>query len=776
MRLRIFVSLFLSLPLFFAHSTTALASGSSHTATIQGTVYDPQGRAVPGASVSLLSSMVAVGDTETNAKGEYRFGGLLGGTFTIAANAPGFTALLQEITLAGGETCTADLHLALSAVQDQVVVSASLGGALAPETGSSVTVVTQAEIQDEGPDTLADALRNIPGVAINRTGQLGAVTSAFIRGGNSNYNLIMIDGIPMNDFGGGFDLAPLPVDGVDRVELMRGPESALYGENAVAGVINVISEPSEGPPHFSFLSEGGSYDTWRIATSGAGLTHGFGWSYSLARLDTQGPVPYDTYRNQTSFVSLGYSRSPRRKFFVHFFGDAGHEENPGPWGSDPDGLYPTNPMTGAPDFAEAASFQKQNLFGYQAGYTEQFSSRFQQVSSVSVATDRFEFLPTPSDPASSFTNNLRLTANTRSEIAFSPRDVLVAGFEFDREEYRDTYVTTDSEVPFTLPRDTFAFFAENRWNAGNRWFLSTGVRVDSIHTSDLPADEVDAGRPFIPASSITQVDPRISVAYLARQSSSGFFGVTRIHGSFGTGIRPPDGFELGFTDNPQLKPEKNISSDSGVEQRFWGDKGVFDTTFFYNRYKDQIVTLGGSFANLSTFTSANIANSRAYGLENSLRLQPMRSLEIMAEYSWLNTAILALNGSISDVQLPFSVGQQLIRRPRNSAGYDVTWTHRRLMLNSNASIRGAALDLEPNLGSFACELTPPQPCLFWNHGYVDANAGFAYQLPRGVQIYGRLNNFLNQHYEESFGYPALRLNFVSGVRFNFPAESAGASR
>ncbi|HEX4001359.1 MAG TPA: TonB-dependent receptor [Candidatus Acidoferrales bacterium] len=772
MRLRFFALLCFALPLFFASTIIAQTSNSisARPAKIQGVVYDPQGRVVPGASVSLLSAMVAVGDTQTNSKGEYRFDGLLAGTFTIAANAPGFTALLQQISVASGETRTADLQLALTAVQDRVVVSASLGGALAPQTGSSVTVVTQQEIQNEGADTLADALRNVPGVAINRTGQLGAVTSAFIRGGNSNYDLIMVDGIPMNDFGGGFDLAPLPVDGVQSVEVMRGPESALYGENAVAGVINVISEPGEGTPHFSFLGEGGSYDTWRIATSGAGLTHGLSWSYSLARLSTQGPVAYDTYRNQSSFVSLGYSRSARRQFNIHFFGDARRDVNPGPWGSDPDALYPTTPA-GQPDFAAAATSLKQDLFGYQASYTERFSSRFQQVTTVSAATDQFSF---PSEFGNSFTKNVRIIANTRSEIAVSAKDSLVAGFEFDRDTYEDTYVTDASEVPFTLPRDTYAFFAENRWEAGNRWFLSTGVRVDNIRTGDLPPDETDAGRPPIPASSITQLDPRISVAYLARESSDGFFGATRIHGSFGTGIRPPDGFELGFTDNPQLKPEKNISFDSGVEQRFWGDKAALDTTFFYNRYKDQIVTLGGSFANLSTFSSANIANSRAYGLEESLRLHPARSLEVAAEYTWLNTAILALNGSTSDVALPFSVGQQLIRRPRSSAGYDVTWTHKRLMLNSNASIRGAVLDLEPNLGSYACTLG--LQCLFWSRGYVDANAGFAYQLPRGVEIYGRLNNLANQRYEEAFGYPALRLNFVSGIKFNFPAESSGTGR
>jgi len=215
-----------------------------------------------------------------------------------------------------------------------------------------------------------------------------------------------------------------------------------------------------------------------------------------------------------------------------------------------------------------------------------------------------------------------------------------------------------------------------------------------------------------------------------------------------------------------LKPERSISADAGVEQRFLNDKAVIDVTYFYNRYKDQIVTLGGSFSGLSPFSSANLAKSRAYGIESSLRLRPARSLEVMAEYTWLNTAVLALDGT-TGVQLPFFVGEPLLRRPRSSAGYDITWTHGRLMLNSNASIRGAVLDLEPNDGTFTCTFEPQ--CVFRNHGYVDANAGFAYHLPRGIEIYGRLNNFLNQKYEESFGFPALRLNFVSGIKLELPA-------
>jgi outer membrane receptor protein involved in Fe transport len=758
MRLRIFYLLFFTAVLLFPFSISAQTSSSSHGASIHGTVFDPDGRAVPDVQVTLLGAMTVTASTRADSRGEFRFEGLDGGNYAIVANVAGFSSIAADINLTSGADLANDLHLKLSAVQEQVIVSASLGGALAPEIGSSATIVTSDDIENQGVETVADALRDVPGVAINRTGQMGAVTGAFIRGGNSNYNLIMIDGIPMNDFGGGFDLAPLPTEGVRQIEVLRGPQSALYGSNAVAGAIDVVTDPGEGSPHFNFSAEGGSYDYYRLTTGGAGSTGGFGWSYNLSRVATTGPVIDDSYWNNTSFVSLSYSRSPRRKVVAHFFGDAGSVLNPGPWGSDPDGLYP--------GIGNDTTFQDQNVFGYQVSETEQVSGNFQQVSTVGVSTDRF-FFPSPFDPEfNSFSNSLRLTANTRSEITFSPKDVLVAGFEYDRESFKDTFITDEDANLFTMPRSTYAFFAENRWNPGTRWFISAGVRVDVIATGNIPADE-DAGRPLIPANTLTKADPRISAAFVAHQSDDGFFGITRLHSSFGTGIRPPDGFELAFTDNPDLKPEKNISVDAGIEQRFAHDRAVLDVTYFYNGYRDQIVSLGGDFANLSTFESANLAKSRAYGIESSMKLRPFRSLEIMGEYTWLNTAILALDGSLA-VQPPLVVGQPLLRRPRSSAGYNVTWTHRRLKLNSNASIRGPVLDVEPNDGTFACTFEPQ--CLFRSGGYVDANAGFSVRLPHGTEIYGRLNNFLNQRYEESFGFPALRLNFVSGIKLELPSR------
>ena len=787
MRLRFFLPMVLAAVVTCAHPSAAQAPASSSTqkpaaaaaAAIQGAVYDPDARVVANARVSLLSALSVIAETQTDSAGGYRFDGLASGTYTLVANAPGFTTHTSGIELGNGDSLTADLYMRLSAVQQQAVVSASLSEALAPQIGSSVSIVSEQEIHDRNDQEVYDSLRGIPGVNINQTGRQGGVTDAFIRGGNSNYNLVMVDGIPLNDFGGGttFDFSPLPAYGVDRVEVIRGPQSALYGRNAVAGVVNVISKRGDGPPHFDFLGEAGSYDSWRLATGGAGSIHGIRWAYNVSRFETQGlngyrsasgeAVANDNYWTLPSFVSLGFSPSSRREFNFHFFGDAANAGAPGPFGSDPDHLFPG---------IDPASREKQNLFGYQANYTEQFSSRFRQVATVSVATNKTWFV-SPSF-GNSYTTNLSIVANTRSEYTVSSKDLLVAGFEYNREEFENTYVavysTNPNGVPFTLPRNTIAFFAEDRWSPGARWFVNAGLRVDVINTGSLPGDGLGAfgTRPFIPANAVTQADPRISVAYLPRETTNGAFGTTRIHSSFGTGIRPPNGFELGFTDNPNLKPERNISVDAGVEQAMWSDKAALDVTYFYNRFKDQIVSTG-SLPNVSSFISANIANSRAYGIESSLRIRPIRSLEISGSYTWLNTAILAVDGTNEVVQ-PFTVGQPLLRRPRGSGGYNITWTHHKLTLNSNAYIRGATLDTEPNLGLFACTLD--LPCFFRNPGYVDANAGFVYRLSWGMEIYGRVNNFLNQKYEESFGYPALHVNFFAGLRINFSRESLRSAK
>ncbi len=162
----------------------------------------------------------------------------------------------MDIDIAAGRKAVADLQLRLSAVQD------TSGRVRRARRGADFADRIFGERRVGGRKLRIAARRRrwtccagLPGVEINQSGGRGTVTSAFIRGGDSDYNLVMIDGIQLNDFGGGFDLSPLPAEGVEQVEVIRGPESALYGSNAVAGVINIETIRGDGPPHFSFMGE-----------------------------------------------------------------------------------------------------------------------------------------------------------------------------------------------------------------------------------------------------------------------------------------------------------------------------------------------------------------------------------------------------------------------------------------------------------------------------------------------------------------------------------------
>src|SRR5439155_731137 len=193
-----------------------LCAAAASAATIRGTVLDPAGRAVPGARVSLLAPLTVVEERQTDAQGRYEFAGLRGGAYKLVANMPGFSTASSELEVSDTATATANLRLEISAVDERVVVSASLVGALAPEIGSSVSVVDQAEIKDRGAESVLDVLRGVPGVEVNQTARRGGATGVFIRGGNSDYDLVMIDGIQVTQSGGDFDFASLAVRAARR--------------------------------------------------------------------------------------------------------------------------------------------------------------------------------------------------------------------------------------------------------------------------------------------------------------------------------------------------------------------------------------------------------------------------------------------------------------------------------------------------------------------------------------------------------------------------------
>ena len=248
---------------------------------------------------------------------------------------------------------------------------------------------------------------------------------------------------------------------------------------------------------------------------------------------------------------------------------------------------------------------------------------------------------------------------------------------------------------------------------------------------------------------MSRANPKLAAAYVLRPDRA-------VHASVRNGHPAASGFELAFTDNPQLKPERTRSVDAGVEQKLFRNLLLLDATYFYNRYYDLIVTLGGSLAQLGSYQSANLANSRAQGTEFSASLRPARRLFVTGSYTLLGTRILSLDGSAEPGAAAIPGGPAVDAAPgefRQHGGdvYRAGGSRR----DVTGYFRGKTLYEEPTYGA--------TDGLFWNPGFVNVGVNFNTRWRRGVTAYGSLRNALDRHYEEVFGYPSPRLNFVAGI-------------
>jgi outer membrane receptor protein involved in Fe transport len=242
------------------------------------------------------------------------------------------------------------------------------------------------------------------------------------------------------------------------------------------------------------------------------------------------------------------------------------------------------------------------------------------------------------------------------------------------------------------------------------------------------------------------------VAYLLRDGAS---ASTRLRASAGTGIRPPDAFEIAFTDNPALKPERSRSVEVGLTQRLRPLDVTVQITGFHNRYDDLIVAVGTSLRDASRYRTDNVSNARSRGLELAADWRASWGLQVRGAYTWLDTEILAVDGT-SSAPPPFAAGDRLIRRPRHRGGVAVQFSHGALTAFAEASSRGRTRDVEPNFGASAG--------LFDNPGYMVVDAGASVRLSRGIDVFGRGLNLLDREYEETLGFPAPGRGGMIGVR------------
>jgi outer membrane cobalamin receptor len=727
-------------------------------ARVSGVVVDPDGAVVPRVTVALVmtGSGAVTATAQADGRGEFRFEPVLPGRYQVRVLADGFRAEPSEVHAAAGRDARVRVSLHLSAVSESVVVSAAQVELPTARAADSVTVVTGRELQASQVETVADALRFVPGLTVSRNGGRGSVTSLFPRGGESDFTLVLVDGMKANAFGGGYNFAAMPAADVERIEIVRGPQSALFGADAMGAVVQVVPRRG-GAPRAEGLLEGGTFDTWRLALGTWGGVGAWSWGASGERTASDGftgigPATGERVSNDDSLVThasltAGWRREGGSDIRASARITSLERGHPGPYGSNPIGAY-----TEVDTFSKGETSTRQ--FG--ARWTRPFQAGgrpLQQTVSGSYLDLESDFL-SPFGPSASAT--ARVDVRSQTDVTLSSAVGLSGGFQYLREEATSTYITAAPGGPVPIDRSNAGLFVEARYQPAAPVTVTAGLRAEWIERDALgESDDPFSPRPAFGTDSQTSVNPRASAALLIGAARRGGFGWTRLHAAAGTGIRPPDALEIAFTDNPDLQPERSRSVEAGVDQALLRERLVVGATAFHNRYDDLIVAVGPALADASRYRTDNISNATAAGLELSASGRTGWGLSVRASYTFLDTEILAVD-SLGSAPAPFAVGDPLLRRPRHAGALDLTWARGPVTAFARAGSRSQTLDVEPSWGTYGG--------LFYNPGFTVVDAGASWRIVPLVELVGRVGNLFDRPYEEAFGFPALGRHVMIGVR------------
>jgi outer membrane cobalamin receptor len=721
---------------------------------VTGRILDPDGRPLADARVLLVSAQTVVASSATARDGSFELLPAGEGAYEIRVAAEGFRGDPVPVSITDAAIDLGSIRLAVSAVTESVVVSAAQVEVPLSASTSAVTVLTGEDLRLGQFESIADALRGVPGLTVAANGGRGALTSIFPRGGESDYSLVFVDGVQANAFGGGFDFAHLTIANIDRLEVVRGPQSALFGANAIGSVVRVVTRRG-GPPSLDGSIEGGSFGTLRLALGSAGSRGRWSWGAAAERLESDGlagetaangeTVSNDRYERGTAALSAGWRADSGATVRGDFRADRDERGAPGPFGSDPGGTFAgiARDDVGTNDRWMAAlglSMPLPRALHAQALVTHarvdgNFTSVFAGSPSVSENSSR------------------RTTARVQLDGRPGGSFETSAGAELLGERAGSTFFVSDGDR-VAIDRSLVGIFAEARWSRAARLFVTAGLRTERIVRDSLPEDAALAGRPALPSDTVVSTNPKIAAAWYVRSAGGSY---TRLRASAGTGIRPPDGFELAFTDNPSLKPERSRSADAGVDVALAGGRVLLESTAFFNRFDDLIVAVG-ALSGSSRYRTDNISNAQSRGLELSAAGRARAGgadLHARIAYTWLDTEILAADGS-SSAPGGFEPGDRLLRRPAHQVALDVAVRAGRIGAFVRAGGRGLVRDVDPTFGSFGGVYDAP--------GYIVWDGGASWTITRSLELIGRVTNLLDRAYEESLGYPAPGRGVFAGVR------------
>ena len=700
-------------------------------------VTDPQAAAVAGARVTLYraadSSAVAI--QSTAADGSATFHNLSDGAYRAEVLAPGFAAQTVAVTLPA--TSSLAIRLAVAGRLETVVVTAAGTPLPAAESGAPIAVLDRAALELMQPVAASDALRFLPGAVVNAAGRRGGLASLFVRGGESRYNKVIVDGVPINEPGGTFDFGVVPLDQGERLEFVRGAGSTLYGSDAMTSVIQLWSATGRTrTPELRFGADGGNFATANGDASLSGARGRFDYNLFASQFWTGGQGVNDEYSNSSQGGNLGALLS--RKVFFRL--RARHSNNRSGvqsfWDFNGQPLLPPdsdqrarqNNFLASAELSVAGPGRWQHRFtGFEYHHTR---------SNVDLVSERGCVPPLFLDcPFSDLFTMNRAGLDYQGEYSSRRWSRTTFGYELEVE---NGFVTQDfsgfAGATHGLRRN-HAVYGQQVFTV-SRVSLIAGLRY--VHNENFGDKTV----------------PRVAASVLALRGGDLLSG-TRLRFAYGGGIKEPrleESFGIGaffLIPNPDLKPEETRSLEAGVQQEFDRGKYSLSTTWFDNLFRNQIAFSFDPLTFLSQYV--NINRAFAHGAELEFHGRPHAGVALDAAYIYTST-------QIQEAPLAFdpllAAGAPLLRRPRHSGSILGTYSGKCWGASLGASMVGRRTDSD-FLG------------LGVNHaaGYGRVDLGGWYAINHYVTAYANLGNAFDRQYEEAAGYPALGVNFRAGLRF-----------
>jgi vitamin B12 transporter len=732
------------------------ALASADVKAIKVKVLDPQSAVVAGAQVSLLrrGDPAVITTQTTSAVGDVTFRTQTAGQYQIRVLAPGFAVETRDVPAETDLT----VNLRMATASETVVVSATRTPVPGEAAGADVETLTGARLTTMQPVAANDAMRFLPGAVVNTAGQHGGLSSLFVRGGESNYNKVIVDGVTVNEPGGTFDFGTLSLAQGDRLEFVRGAQSTLYGSDAMTSVVQVWTRAgSTRVPELRFGADGGNLETASGHAALAGARGRFDYNLFGDQFNTNGSGVNGAYSDSLQGANVGVAFSDSVSLRVRFRHSNSHTGVPGEWnfnGYDP--LVPVNGFSQpfeplSPDPSDHS--QLNNLLG-SAELIVAAPHGWQHRLTGFDYVYRYDELNLNGDPA-----RVNTAGNPIDFPSHEVDHINRAGFEYQGDYSERAWAHT-----------TFGDRVENENGfVGNLAYgaQSHGQRLNQ----DLYAQQeltlgrlgVIAGGRFIHDSAFGNTGvPRVALILLARRGNEVFSG-TRLRFSYATGFKeprleetfngiPPNRYNV---PNPGLKPERVRAFEAGVQQELFGNKYELSATYFNNLFHDQINYVEVDSKNF-VGEYVNVNEAFAQGAEIVLRARLQSRLLLNAAYTYTSSEYLDNPSPFDPV---FDPGQPLLRRPKHSGTALLSYLGNRWGANLGGSFVGRRTDSD-FLGFGIIHAA----------GYARVDAGGWYAITSRVTAYVNVENPLNDHYNEVVGYPALTANFRAGFRFRIGGD------